>query len=177
MGIQGGKAQAPLGGRPLVCYPLEVLAAVFEQVAVACKPQTVLPELGDKIERWDEGEREQHPLAGITSALEQSAGLAVLVCAADMPFITQQACRALLEARDTEHQAVCALAGGLLQPVFCLYMAGALPGLRRGKLTAPLTETVRSLNPKTVCVDPRVVRSIDTQQELAQADQQLYSNR
>jgi molybdenum cofactor guanylyltransferase len=173
MGLQGGKALASLGGRPLICYPLEALAVVCDRVAVACKAETELPELGGDVERWDEPEQVQHPLAGIINALEQSEGRPVLICATDMPFITPQACRALIEAKSTQSRAVCALSDGRLQPVFCLYMPSALSSLRASGLNEPLTETLLSLNPKTVPIEPRVVRSIDTKDALAAAEVEL----
>ena len=43
----GSKAAVMVGERPLVSYPLAALASVCERVAVVCKPDTELPELGE----------------------------------------------------------------------------------------------------------------------------------
>src|SRR3954451_22762090 len=90
------KAAVTVGERPLVSWPIAALASVCEQVAVVCKPETELPELA-AAERWDEPEEPRHPLTGIVHALERAGG-PVLVCAADMPFVTGDACRTLLAA-------------------------------------------------------------------------------
>jgi molybdopterin-guanine dinucleotide biosynthesis protein A len=168
--LGGDKPVALLGGRPLISYPLAALAAVCERVAVVCKPATVLPEL-DGVERWDEPEQPRHPLTGIVHALEV-AEAPVLVCAADMPFVTSDACRTLLEATG-DTPAVVAIAGGVLQPVLGLYAPAALPTLRSAPPDAPLTETVAALAPVRVALPPALVRSVDTPQELQEAERSL----
>ena len=93
----GGKAARALAGRPLAGYPAVALAAVCERVAIVAKPGEELPDL-DGVERWDDEPAEpRHPLTGIVHALER-AGEPVLVCAADMPFLTPEALRTLIAA-------------------------------------------------------------------------------
>lgn len=164
------KAGALLAGRPLVSYPVEALAAVCERVAVVCKRDTELPAV-DGVERWDEPDSPRHPLTGIVYALEQ-AGEPVLVCAADMPFVTADACRSLL---GTPHRAVAVVAAaeGVLQPVFGIYMPDALPALLAAPADAPLTRTVEELDPARVALPARVVRSVNTPEELAEAERVL----
>jgi molybdopterin-guanine dinucleotide biosynthesis protein A len=167
------KPAALLAGRPLVSYPLGALAAVCDRVAVVCKRATKLPPL-DGAERWDEPDEPLHPLTGIVHALE-TAGSPVLVCAADMPFVTSDACRTLLQAvgsRDGS-PAVVATAGGVLQPVFGLYAPAALESLRAAEPDAPLTATVEALDPVRVALPPALVRSVNTPEELAEAESQL----
>src|SRR3954468_23902874 len=117
----GGKAAAMLAGRPLAAYPAEVLAQVCERVAVVCKPDTELP-LIRGAERWDAPVAPRRPIPGIAYALERAGG-PVLVCAADMPFVTADACRSLIEAAGGAGavDAAVAIAGGVLQPVLGLY--------------------------------------------------------
>jgi molybdenum cofactor guanylyltransferase len=93
-GGAGSKASTPLAGRPLVSYPILAVQEVCERVAVVCKRGTALPSLA-RVERWDEPNEPQHPAAGIVHALE-IAQAPVLVCAGDMPFVTPEACRALV---------------------------------------------------------------------------------
>jgi molybdenum cofactor guanylyltransferase len=164
------KPAALLAGRPLVSYPLVALAAVCSRVAVVCKKSTSLPEL-DGVERWDEPESPRHPLTGIVFALER-AGEPVLVCAADMPFVTADACRSLLTAPQ-KSVAVVAAAEGVLQPVFAVYAPAALESLRAAADDVPLTRTVEALDPTRVALPARVVRSINTQEELAEAERVL----
>ncbi len=163
----GSKAAARLAGRPLVEYPLDALAEVCERVAVVCKRDTRLPELGGA-ERWDEPDEPRHPLTGIVHALE-TAGAPVLVCAADMPFVTADACRTLIQGAGGS-PAVVASAAGVLQPTFGLYAPAALDVLRAAPPDAPLTSTVEALDPARVALPPSLVRSINTPEQLADAE-------
>jgi molybdopterin-guanine dinucleotide biosynthesis protein A len=162
------KPAALLAGQPLVAYPLAALAAVCDRVAVVCKAGTTLPDL-DGAERWDEPEEPRHPLTGIVYALERAGG-PVLVCAADMPFVTPDACRTLLEAAGGRAAAIVAVAEGVLQPVFGLYAPAALGRLRAGEPAAPLTATVEALDPVRVALPPGLVRSVNTPEDLAAAE-------
>jgi molybdopterin-guanine dinucleotide biosynthesis protein A len=165
------KAAVELAGRPLVAYPVAALASVCERVAVVCKPATELPPL-DGVERWDEPELPRHPLVGISYALEQ-ADEAVLVCAADMPFVTADACRTILAAAGAGSSAAVAVAGGVLQPVFGVYAPLALDAFRAAEPDAPLTATVEALGPVRVALPPALVRSVNTPEELAEAEAEL----
>jgi molybdopterin-guanine dinucleotide biosynthesis protein A len=169
----GDKPAALLAGRPLLSYPVAALAAVCERVAVICKPDSRLPELPG-IERWEEPREPRHPLVGIVHALEL-AGAAVLVCAGDMPFVTADACRTLLEAPATA-PAVVAVAGGVLQPTFGLYAPAALERLRAAPAGAPLTRTVESLDPARVALPAALVRGVNTPAELAAAERELAAS-
>ena len=157
-----------LGGRPLAFYPARALAGVCERVAVVCKSGTLLPQLPGT-ERWDEPDEPRHPLTGIVHALD-TAGGPVLVCAADMPFVTGDACRTLLGAAAGAAPAVVATAAGVLQPTFGLYAPAALEILGEARPDAPLTRTVEALDPIRVALPPALVRSIDTAEELAEAE-------
>jgi molybdopterin-guanine dinucleotide biosynthesis protein A len=169
------KPAALLDGRPLAAYPLAALDPFCERVAVVCKPDTELPELPGA-ERWEEPERPRHPLVGIVHALER-AGEPVLVCAADMPFVTPDACRSLITAAGGAgaggaHAAV-AVAGGVLQPVFGVYAPSALDTFREAAPNAALTATVEALGPVRVALPAQLVRSIDTPEALAEAEAAL----
>lgn len=90
------KAAVEVGGRPLASYPAAALAGVCSRVAFVAKPGSDLPRLPG-VERWDEPTDPQHPVVGIVHALEQ-AGEAVLVVAADMPYVTPNACASVIAA-------------------------------------------------------------------------------
>ena len=173
-GSRFGKRSKPavlLAGRPLASYPIEALAAVCSRVAVVCKRDTDLPEL-NRAERWDEPELPRHPLTGIVYALERAGGEPVLVCAADMPFVTADACRSLLSAPH-KSMAVLAAADGVLQPTFGVYAPQALDTLRSAPPNAPLTRTVQQLNPTRVAFPMRLVQSVNTPGDLAEAERLL----
>jgi molybdenum cofactor guanylyltransferase len=167
----GSKPAAMLAGRPLASYAVQALTGVCERVAVVCKADTELPDLGEAVERWDEPATPRHPLAGIVHALERAAG-PVLVCAADMPFVTPDACRTLLSAAGAAggSAAVVAAAEGELQPVFGLYGPTALGAFKAAPEGAPLTRTVEALDPVRVALPPALVRSVDTPEDLAAAE-------
>lgn len=166
----GGKPMALLAGRPLVGYPVAALGAVCERVAVVCKQDTALPRL-EGVERWEEPREPRHPLTGIVHALERAGG-PVLVCAADMPFVTPEACRSLLSvaARAAEAPAAVAVTADRLQPLFAVYAPGALPLLRRAEPEAPLTRMVEELEPVRLALPDRVLRSVNTPDDLAAAE-------
>jgi molybdopterin-guanine dinucleotide biosynthesis protein A len=164
------KPATEVAGRPLISYPLAAVSAVCSRVAVVCKKSTSLPALGG-VERWDEPDSPRHPLTGIVFALER-AGEPVLVCAADMPFVTADACRSLLDAPH-KSVAVVAVADGVLQPVFAVYAPAALAALTAAPDDAPLTRTVEGLSPTRVALPARVVRSVNTPEELADAERAL----
>ena len=172
LGGRRGKPAAELAGRPLVAWPLAAVAAVCDPVAMVCKADTSLPEL-DGVQRWDEPDEPRHPLTGIVHALERAGG-PVLVCAADMPFVTADACRSLLTAAGTGGApAAVAVAGGVLQPVLGVYAPVALDALRAAEPDAPLTQTVEALDPARVALPPALVRSVNTPEELAEAEAEL----
>jgi molybdenum cofactor guanylyltransferase len=154
----GAKANRDLNGRPLAAYPAGVLALVCDRVAIVAKRDSELPALAG-VERWDEPDEPRHPLTGIVHALER-AQAPVLVCAADMPFVTPEACRALIEKR------AIAYACGRLQPLLGVYENAWLEELRKAPPDSPLTRAVERLKPPTLDLPPAVVASLDTRDAL-----------
>jgi molybdenum cofactor guanylyltransferase len=160
------KPTRTLADRPLASYPADALAQVCERVAIVAKPGAELPDLPG-VERWDDEPVEpRHPLTGIVHALERAGGAPVLVCAADMPFVTADALRTLAAAGAL----AVAVSDGVLQPVLGLYTPDVLPALRAAEPDAPLTRTVEALEPELVPLPPDEVRSIDTPEDLANAE-------
>ena len=168
----GGKPARRLAGRPLIEYPVSVLGEGCERVVVVAKRDTELPPL--PTERWHEPDEPQHPRTGIVAALER-AGQPVLVCAADMPFVTPEAFRTLLgsAAGAGATRAAVAISGGVLQPLLGVYAPAALATLRDAPSDAPLTDSIEALDPVRVALPAAVVRSIDTPDELEQAEREL----
>ena len=152
-----------LDGRPLAAHVAAVLAEVSEDVAVVCKPDTELPPLPG-VERWDEPVEPRHPLTGILHALERAGG-PVLVCAVDMPWVTADACRSLLEAAPGGVAAV-AVGDGRLCPVLGVYAPAAGEAMRGARENAPLSETVAALDPVRVALPPAVLRSVNEPDDL-----------
>jgi molybdopterin-guanine dinucleotide biosynthesis protein A len=166
----GGKPGRPLAGRPLIAWPAAALAEACGRVVVVAKAETELPELAG-VERWDEPDGDHHPARGIAYALER-AGEAVLVCAADMPFVTADALGPLADALGDGVAAV-GVADGVMQPVFAAYAPAALAAFRAAPPDAALTRTVDAMRPALVEVEPRIVLSVDTEAELEAAAREL----
>jgi molybdopterin-guanine dinucleotide biosynthesis protein A len=166
------KAAAELDGRALISYPLAALAPVCERVAVVCKRDTELPPLD--AERWDEPDEPRHPIAGIVHSLERAGG-PVLVCAADMPFVTPGVCALIAAELRPGVQAAVAFSDGRLQPLLAAYSHQALEVLRNAPESEPLTRTAESLTPITVGVESKVVFNVNTPDDLAEAERRLRS--
>jgi molybdopterin-guanine dinucleotide biosynthesis protein A len=152
------KATLELDGRPLAVHVADILADACDEVAIVCKPDTEVPEIAG-VDRWNEPEEPRHPLTGIVHALERAGG-PVLVCAVDMPWITPDACRSLLDAAPGGVAAVAA-AEGELCPVFGVYATEALATLRDAPDDAPLRQTVEALDPTRVALPPALLRSVN----------------
>jgi molybdopterin-guanine dinucleotide biosynthesis protein A len=148
--IGGDKAIVELEGRPLLHYPLNVLRAVLDDVAVVAKPSTVLPGLDPDIAIWLEAEEPRHPLAGIVHALRCAGGRPVVVVAGDMPFVTRSLVAALARERARGAVAVVPRAAGRLQPLCARYDPRALTALAACDFTAPLRDVVAGLSPRIV---------------------------
>ena len=157
------KAMLELDDRPLGVHVAEVLAEVCEAVGFVCKAETELPDVAG-VERWNEPAEPRHPLTGIVHALERADG-PVLVCAVDMPWITADACRSLIEAAPGGPAAV-AVGEGEMCPVFGVYAPRALATLRAAPADAPLRETVEALEPARVALPPGLLRSVNTREDL-----------
>ena len=66
-----------------------------------------------------------------------------------------------------------AAADGVLQPTFGVYAPQALETLRAAPPNARLTDTVEQLDPTRVAFPMRLVRSVNTPAELAEAERLL----
>jgi len=148
--IGGDKAIVELEGRPLLHYPLNVLRAVLDDVAVVAKQSTVLPGLDVEVAIWLEPDEPRHPLAGIVHALRCAGGRSVVVVAGDMPFVTRGLVAALARERARGAVAVVPHAAGGLQPLCARYEPRALMPLACGDLAAPLRDVVAALPPRVV---------------------------
>ena len=159
------KAALVLDGRPLASHVAGILGEVCDDVAIVCKPDTELPDLPG-VERWDEPAEPRHPLTGILHALAR-ANAPVLVCAVDMPWVTVDACRSLLEAASGGVAAV-AVADGRMCPVFGVYAPAAVEPMKEAAADVPLHETVEALDPVRVALPPPLLRSVNTPADIDQ---------
>jgi molybdopterin-guanine dinucleotide biosynthesis protein A len=121
----GSKAIVELRGRPLISYPLDALSAALKDVAVVAKADTALPGLPG-VTLWVEPAGPPHPLIGIVEALSFAGGRPVLVCAADMPFVTPELVCRILAADPRGAPAVVPMLDGAMEPLLALYEPTAL---------------------------------------------------
>ena len=168
--LGGAKATVELRGRPLICYPLEALAAVLGEVAIIAKTDTPLPSLPG-VTVWIESQAPRHPLHGIVEALGLAGGRPVLACAADLPFVTPELVSSLARADAEGAPAVVTAADGALQPLLGLYQpAAAQPLAVAAREGAPVREAVAALRPRLLKVDdPELLFNVNAPEDLLQA--------
>jgi molybdopterin-guanine dinucleotide biosynthesis protein A len=167
--IGGAKALVELGGRPLICYPLEAVRRALGDVAVVAKLGTELPELPG-LTVWIEPDTPRHPLVGIVHALGLAGGRPVLVCAADLPFVTPALVGALAWADAGGSPAVVASSEGRIQPLLGCYQPCACgllaPWLAGAAGEVRLGELVARLGPRTVEAPQQALFNVNTPDDL-----------
>ena len=169
--IGGDKAIVELNGRPLISYPLEAVRQALGQVAILAKADTKLPYVSG-VTVWIEPEPRRHPLVGITQALALADGRPVVVCGADLPFVTPRLVRRLAKANPGRAPAVVACAQGAIQPLLGCYQRRALESLRHATRDAGRTvrDSIEALDPVLLEVDdPDELFDVDSPDDLLQA--------
>jgi molybdenum cofactor guanylyltransferase len=169
--LGGDKALVSLAGRPLIVRPLAAMRAVLTDVAVIAKPDTALPDLGG-IPVWSEPAEPSHPLVGIVHALRLAGGRAVLVCAADLPFVTPATLRALAGADAGAAPAVIAAVDGVTQPLLGRYEPGCAallePIARDGRVA--MRAVVGALGAREFELDALELFNVNTPEDLRRAE-------
>ncbi len=177
--IGGAKATVELHGRPLISYPLEAVGRVLDEVVVIAKGDTELPSLPG-VTVWVEPQSTQHPLVGLIHAIELAGGRPVLICPADLPFVTEQVVHSLLAAELEGAPAVIAASGGRIQPLLGRYLPRVteLLGGREIDSGARVQEAIAALRPRLLEVaDPEVLFNVNTPDDLLQAAAMLDRRR
>jgi molybdenum cofactor guanylyltransferase len=151
--LGASKPTAPLGGRPLISYPLAAAREAGLRTIVVAKQHTPLPALEEPVVR--EPDEPLHPLCGALAALRharQTIGCAaVLLLACDMPFLTGELL-AWLAALDGAAMARC---GGRPQPLL-----GRYPVQRIGAVASGMA-TGRSLASTLAAGETRIVEEAE----------------
>jgi molybdopterin-guanine dinucleotide biosynthesis protein A len=175
--IGGDKAIVELQGRPLISYPLEAVREALGQVAILAKADTKLPYVSG-VTVWIEPDPRAHPLVGITQALALADGRPVLVCGADLPFVTARLIRQLARANPGRAPAVVASTQGVIQPLLGCYQHRALPLLRAESHARPVQDMIAAIDPVLFEVeDPEELFDIDSPDDLLQAAAMLDRRR
>jgi molybdenum cofactor guanylyltransferase len=157
------KALVPLGGRPLIAWPLAAAAAAGLEAVVVAKPGSALPPL--EVSVWDEPEAPSHPLTGLVAALQRAGG-PVVALACDMPFVSPGLIGRLAAARG-----IAAPAGEAFP---ARYEPSALPALRAGLAReAAVRAVLAELGAEPVDADPGELVGINDPEALARAEAAL----
>jgi molybdopterin-guanine dinucleotide biosynthesis protein A len=170
--IGGAKANVELRGRPLISYPLQALREALAEVVIVAKADTELPDAAAGMSVWIEPPAPRHPLAGIVHALGLAAGRGVLVCAADMPFVTPGLVTRVAAADPEGAPAVVPTCRGELQPLLALYLPAAAQALAPGAADAglPLRQAVEAIQPRLLEIDDRqAFFNVNTPEDLRRA--------
>ncbi len=171
--IGGSKAIVKLCGRPLITYPVAVVQAVLEDVAVVAKADTELPSLPG-VTVWIEPSEPQHPIVGITHALALAERRPVFVVAADMPLLTPAVVEVLASADPGRAPAVLATQAGRLHPLLGCYQPRAAEPLAQslagGDSDVALTDAVLALHPRLIEIeDSEAVFNVNAPEDLLHA--------
>ncbi|MDQ6817517.1 MAG: molybdenum cofactor guanylyltransferase [Actinomycetota bacterium] len=177
--IGGAKATVELHGRPLIAYPFEVLASVLAEVVVITKSETELPSLpGATV--WVEPHAIHHPLIGIIHALGLAGGRQVLICAADLPFVTAEVVRLLVEAELGDAPALIVSSGGRIQPLLGRYQPKVTELLAASEIgpEVRVQEAIAALGPRVLELDdPDALFNVNSPDDLLQAAAMLDRRR
>ena len=177
--IGGDKAMVELHGRPLISYPLQAVQEALGRVSILAKADTKLPYVSG-VTVWIEPDARRHPVVGITQALALADGRPVLVCGADLPFVSANLVRRLARANPGRAPAVIACTRGQMQPLLGCYQRRALPLLSGETLvmTCPVRETIAAIEPVLFEVDdPEELFDVDSPDDLLQAAAMLDRRR
>jgi molybdopterin-guanine dinucleotide biosynthesis protein A len=176
--LGGAKADALLGGRALIEYPLAALREGGLEAAVVAKGDTPLPELSVPVWREpdEQGPPSFHPLRGVVIALRRSAPAPVVVLGCDMPFVPA-ALVAHLAALDAP--IVVPSVAGRLEPLAARYDSASIPAFEEALAAGePVREAIARLEPVLVTErelerfgDPRrLFMNVNTPEDLARAE-------
>jgi molybdenum cofactor guanylyltransferase len=144
--VGGAKATLELGGRPLISYPLEAVAAAGLEPVVVAKRDSRLPPLDCPV--ISEPDRPRHPLCGVLAALRHAGGGPVVIVGCDMPFASA---RLLAWLGSAPERLVVPSLHSRLQPLLARYGSELVPALEKALAAAQAMQcTVESLRPRVL---------------------------
>jgi molybdopterin-guanine dinucleotide biosynthesis protein A len=139
--LDGKKAEAELGGRPLISYPLAAIEAAGLDAVVCAKPGEV-PTPSTTV--LTEPAEPRHPLCGIVAALRTGRPIVAVAC--DLPFVAPGLIELLADAPEP---LIVPTLDGRPQPLLGRYEPSLLPALEEAlEREEPLTRTVEALGPR-----------------------------
>jgi molybdopterin-guanine dinucleotide biosynthesis protein A len=177
--IGGAKAVVALRGRPLIHYPLAAMQAVMDETLILAKPDTKLPGLpGATV--WIESDARRHPLFGIIEALSVAGGRPVVVCAADLPFVTPELIGRLALSDPGSAPATVVRCGELIQPLLGRYEPAAAPLLVQALQAGEprMLDVIAAIGVRYLeASDPEVLFNVNAPEDVLQAAALMDSGR
>ena len=171
------KATIELAGRPLASRIVATVGSAGLEPVVVAKPDSPLPKLDCRV--LSEPTEPRHPLTGLVTALDASAGRGVVVIACDMPLVPARFLTWLAELE--ERVAVCEV-DGRLEPLLGRYSLEVCEELQAARdAEVPLREAVAGLDPFVISEDRiarfgdprRIVFNVNSRDDLAEAERLL----
>jgi molybdopterin-guanine dinucleotide biosynthesis protein A len=145
---------------------------VLDDVVVVAKPDTELPPLPENVQTWSEPREPHHPIVGILEALRRAQDRPVLVCAADMPFVTSATIARLAVADPAGAPAVIAAS----TPLLGLYLPRAATLLTTSAdESRPLRRIIAAIEPRTIDIDDAELFNVNTPADLSRAQPNVKS--
>jgi molybdopterin-guanine dinucleotide biosynthesis protein A len=170
--LGGAKALTELAGRPLISYPLDVLAQAGLEAVVVAKADSPLPSLDVNV--VVEAEEPRHPLAGIVTALHRAGPRGALVLPCDAPFVSPMLVRVLASAARTTGVRT----RGRAHPVIAFYAPDSLDRLQRAVAEdESATAALESLEPEWIEAFESETFNVNTSGDLARAEELLRQAR
>lgn len=177
--IGGSKALVPLGGAPLITYPLAAARAAGLRALVVAKRDTALPPLAERV--LIEPDLPRHPLCGVLALLRELASDpggpdAAIVLACDMPNVPGAL---LAHMAAAPPGALAAAPGGRPEPLLARYPCSALAELEQALARElPMRRALSDLSPTLLgdrelaaFGDPaRICMSVNDPDALAEAE-------
>lgn len=167
--LGGQKATAELGGKPLICFSVEVAVAAGLETVIVAKAATALPPPTNRprgVQVLEEPDEPTHPLLGVLTALTAHPGRDVLVLPCDTPFVGGSLVHRLLEAGSPATTRT----SGRVNPLIAVYPPQSSSALSEAVASgASATHTVESLSPAFVEATAEETFNVNTPEDLAYA--------
>lgn len=130
------KQSLSIGGVPIGRMLASVLRAEADELLIVGRPHAMYEDLADG--QYDDSLREQGPIEGLLGAMRRASHEWILLCAADMPFVSPPLIRRLFDiaSRGSAEVALCEFKGKY-QPFSAFYRRDLGPDLAARRVAEP----------------------------------------
>lgn len=143
------------GGRALIEIVVEIVSSLVDEIIIVTAGNRTMPDLGEMpsarfVTDLFPG---KGPLVGLYTGLKASQSLVNLVVAADMPFLSEELLRYMLQIVG-DYDAVVPRNGEKLEPLHAVYTTGCLP-----QIEAMLARDALSVYQLIPCLETRYLET------------------